>query len=283
MGGLEGGRRDGTTEVLLEAANFEPLGASRRRSARPATEGSNRWEQGVDPGPRRARRRAREQAHRRPAGGELAGERRRHAASRRDPGGSAAGAQRHGSSGSSRAGRAARDPRATRLRGRATSWDVTVPTLRARDVTREIDLVEEVIRVGLERVPRHAATSGDVRASDADAAGSPQSPGHARRAWLLARPTRGAFSARARTGRRSGCRSRSDGEQAVLRTSLLDGPRRGSARGTSTPATPPSRSSSWRKSTSLGGAAAGGALAGRRDREGGYERRGAPSKSCTRR
>ena len=32
-------------------------------------------------------------------------------------------------------------------------WDVTVPTWRARDVTREIDLVEEVARVVLDRVP----------------------------------------------------------------------------------------------------------------------------------
>ena len=32
-------------------------------------------------------------------------------------------------------------------------WDVTVPTWRARDVTREIDVVEEVARVVLDRVP----------------------------------------------------------------------------------------------------------------------------------
>ena len=34
-----------------------------------------------------------------------------------------------------------------------TDWDVTVPTWRARDVTREIDVVEEVARVVLDRVP----------------------------------------------------------------------------------------------------------------------------------
>ena len=33
------------------------------------------------------------------------------------------------------------------------AWQVTVPTFRARDVTREIDLVEEVARVVLDRVP----------------------------------------------------------------------------------------------------------------------------------
>ena len=41
-----------------------------------------------------------------------------------------------------------------RLRfGVADDWDVTVPTWRARDVTREIDLVEEVGRVVLDRIP----------------------------------------------------------------------------------------------------------------------------------
>ena len=41
---------DATTEVLLEAANFEPIGVlqtSERLGLR--TEGSNRWEKGVDP------------------------------------------------------------------------------------------------------------------------------------------------------------------------------------------------------------------------------------------
>ena len=44
------GRRTTTTEVLLEAANFEPIGilhTSERLGLR--TEGSNRWEKGVDP------------------------------------------------------------------------------------------------------------------------------------------------------------------------------------------------------------------------------------------
>ena len=67
-----------TTEVLLEAANFEPLGilrSSERLALR--TEGSNRWEKGVDPylaehcrGPRepaarRPRRRANDGSRRR--------------------------------------------------------------------------------------------------------------------------------------------------------------------------------------------------------------------------
>jgi phenylalanyl-tRNA synthetase beta chain len=50
MGGLETEVRPETTTVLLEAANFEPLGigqSSERHALR--TEGSNRWEKGVDP------------------------------------------------------------------------------------------------------------------------------------------------------------------------------------------------------------------------------------------
>jgi phenylalanyl-tRNA synthetase beta chain len=50
MGGEETEVSSGTQNVLLEAANFEPVGilrSSERHSLR--TEGSNRWEKGVDP------------------------------------------------------------------------------------------------------------------------------------------------------------------------------------------------------------------------------------------
>ncbi len=50
MGGEETEVRDSSTEILLEAANFEPfalLRTSERLKLR--TEGSNRWEKGVDP------------------------------------------------------------------------------------------------------------------------------------------------------------------------------------------------------------------------------------------
>jgi phenylalanyl-tRNA synthetase beta chain len=50
MGGEETEVSDSTTSVLLEAANFEPVGiwkSSERMRMR--TEGSNRWEKGVDP------------------------------------------------------------------------------------------------------------------------------------------------------------------------------------------------------------------------------------------
>ena len=50
MGGEETEISDGTTEVLLEAANFEPTGIFRTSERlRLRTEGSNRWEKGVDP------------------------------------------------------------------------------------------------------------------------------------------------------------------------------------------------------------------------------------------
>ena len=50
MGGEETEIAETTTCVLLEAANFEPVGilrSSERLALR--TEGSNRWEKGVDP------------------------------------------------------------------------------------------------------------------------------------------------------------------------------------------------------------------------------------------
>ena len=50
MGGAETEISEGTTEVLLEAANFEPTGLWRTSERlRLRTEGSNRWEKGVDP------------------------------------------------------------------------------------------------------------------------------------------------------------------------------------------------------------------------------------------
>jgi phenylalanyl-tRNA synthetase beta chain len=50
MGGQETEIGEDTTEVLLEAANFEPTGIFRTSERlRLRTEGSNRWEKGVDP------------------------------------------------------------------------------------------------------------------------------------------------------------------------------------------------------------------------------------------
>src|SRR5262249_51208432 len=50
MGGEETEIGEGTASVLLEAANFEPVGIFRSSERlRLRTEGSNRWEKGVDP------------------------------------------------------------------------------------------------------------------------------------------------------------------------------------------------------------------------------------------
>ena len=154
MGGLESEVSDETAEVLLEAANFEPVGilrSSERLGLR--TEGSNRWEKGVDPhlaGPaaRLATQLIVELAGARWVGhvdvqGELP----------------------------ERPMVTLRPTRASALIGLevpeeeqrrvlvglgfdvADDWAVTVPTWRTRDVTREIDLVEEVARFQLDRVP----------------------------------------------------------------------------------------------------------------------------------
>jgi phenylalanyl-tRNA synthetase beta chain len=154
MGGLESEVADETTDVLLEAANFEPIGVL-RTSERLAlrTEGSNKWEKGVDP---------------------YAAEPAAVLASRLLV--DLAGAEPVGSvdvnEGLPERPRVTLRPaRANRLIGLEVpvseqrsilerlsfqvhaDWTVTVPTFRARDVTREVDVIEEVARVVLDRVP----------------------------------------------------------------------------------------------------------------------------------
>ena len=154
MGGLDTEVRDDSTTILLEAANFEPVGilqSSERHGIR--TEGSGRWEKGVDPHlvsqaaalatellveltgarwtgdvdvvgelPERPRVRLRPERLDRVVGLEIPEEAQRGALER--------------------------------LGFDLDGWTVAVPTWRARDVTREIDLAEEVVRVhGLEKVP----------------------------------------------------------------------------------------------------------------------------------
>jgi phenylalanyl-tRNA synthetase beta chain len=154
MGSLESEVEEGTTELLLEAANFEPLGilrTSERLGLR--SEASNRWEKGVDPqlAPRAAT-----------LASELFTE--------------LAGASW---TGESDVRGELPEPPIVHLRPERTDevvgletepdeqqrileslgfrvakdWNVGVPTWRARDVTREIDLVEEVARMRLDEVP----------------------------------------------------------------------------------------------------------------------------------
>ena len=154
MGGLDSEISDTTTEILLEAANFEPIGilqTSERLGLR--TEGSNRWEKGVDPHLAEPAAVLASRLLVDLAGAELTGAR------TFTPGCPSAPVVR------------LRPERTNRIVGLDIEpdeqrsilerlgfevdgdWDVTVPTWRARDVTREIDLVEEVARVVLDRVP----------------------------------------------------------------------------------------------------------------------------------
>jgi phenylalanyl-tRNA synthetase beta chain len=155
MGGLDTEVTDATTSVLLEAANFEPgtiLWSSERHSLR--TEGSNRWEKGVDPylAPHAARLATQllvELSGARWTGhadvvGELP-----------EPPAIAFRTERANKIVGIEIPEQEQKDALDRLGfGVASGWEVTVPTWRARDVTREIDLIEEVARVhGLEHVP----------------------------------------------------------------------------------------------------------------------------------
>jgi len=152
MGGEETEVTEQTTTVLLEAANFEPYGllrSSERLKLR--TEGSNRWEKGVDP-------------HLAPQAAALATELILELAAadwvghtdvhrdlpapprvdiRPDRASEVAGLE---------IGPDEQTQILERI-GFGANGAVTVPTWRARDVTREIDVVEEVARFRLDDVP----------------------------------------------------------------------------------------------------------------------------------
>ncbi len=153
MGGEETEIGDDTTAVLLEAANFEPTGIYRSSERlRLRTEGSNRWEKGVDPYLAEPAANFATQLLIETAGAKWAGhtdvqgtlpERPRisYRPERADevigiP--TAPGDQEH---------------LLTRLGFEPSKDTVTVPTWRAREVTREIDVVEEVARFRLDDVP----------------------------------------------------------------------------------------------------------------------------------
>jgi phenylalanyl-tRNA synthetase beta chain len=154
MGGAETEVGEQTTSVLLEAANFEPVGilqSSERQALR--TEGSNRWEKGVDPHVAGPAATLATQLIVELSGARWTGdvdvqgvlpERQsiRLRAERTDAVlglGVPAGEQ------------------AAILNGLGFDGDMEsaflVPTWRARDVTREIDLIEEVARFRLSDIP----------------------------------------------------------------------------------------------------------------------------------
>jgi len=154
MGGEESEVSEGTNEVLLEAANFEPLGilrTSERLGLR--TAGSNRWEKGVDP---YLAENAAVLASRMIV--DLAGARMTGHVDVHDglPERPVVRLRPERASFVIGLGVAPDEQRAT-LEGFgfevSNDWDVTVPTWRARDVTREIDVIEEVARPVLDRIP----------------------------------------------------------------------------------------------------------------------------------
>ena len=153
MGGEESEIGDSTTEVLLEAANFEPFTIFRTSERlRLRTEGSNRWEKGVDPYLAEPAATLATQLIVELAGARWVGH-----------------TDVHGEL-PERPVIAYRPERADRLIGIETPADaqhellgrlgfdvegdrVIAPTWRARDVTREVDVIEEVARFRLEEVP----------------------------------------------------------------------------------------------------------------------------------
>jgi phenylalanyl-tRNA synthetase beta chain len=157
MGGEESEIADDSTSILLESANFEPvsiLESSERLKLR--TEGSNRWEKGVDPylagqAAKLATELMVELCGARWTGrADLQGDLPERPVVRFRP------ERADGLNGV----RIAPEEQRTLLErfGFAVvpgdgAWTVTVPTFRARDVTREIDLVEEIARVHLDEVP----------------------------------------------------------------------------------------------------------------------------------
>lgn len=154
MGGEESEVSEGTTEILLEAANFEPLGilrSSERHALR--TAGSNRWEKGVDPYLAEPAAVLASRMIVDLTGARMTGHTDVHAGLPERP-----VVRLRPSRANTLIGlEVAEEEQRAILEGFgfevSPKWEVTVPTWRGRDVTREIDLIEEVARPLLDRVP----------------------------------------------------------------------------------------------------------------------------------
>jgi phenylalanyl-tRNA synthetase beta chain len=153
MGGEETEVTETTTNVLLEAANFEPVSlmhTSERIALR--TEGSNRWEKGVDPHLAEHAARLATQLLVELSGARWVGGADVHAELPERP-----RVELRPARGDARIGMEVPHARQAEILDRLgferENGSVTVPTWRARDVTREIDLVEEIARFELDAVP----------------------------------------------------------------------------------------------------------------------------------
>ena len=154
MGGLDTEVSERTTDVLLEAANFEPitvLKTSERLGLR--SEASNRWEKGVDPNLAETAAVYASELIVALAGGELAGSEDVSAPLPEPPVVSLRPARTSAILGLDVPEAEQREILERFQFAVSDDWRVQVPSWRARDVTREIDLVEEVGRVVLDRIP----------------------------------------------------------------------------------------------------------------------------------
>jgi phenylalanyl-tRNA synthetase beta chain len=153
MGGEETEVTETTTNVLLEAANFEPvslLHTSERLGLR--TEGSNRWEKGVDPHLAGHAARLATQLLVELSGATWLGDADVHADLPERPRIELRPARVDALLGLD-VPQQRKDEILDGLGFERDNGSVVVPTWRARDVTREIDLVEEIARFELDNVP----------------------------------------------------------------------------------------------------------------------------------
>jgi len=154
MGGEESEVTDQTTDVLLEAANFEPIGilrTSERLALR--TEGSNRWEKGVDPHLAEPAAILASRLIVDLANARMSGHVDVHSGLPRPPVVRLRPERANAVIGLELTAEEQRSILERFAFGVSDEWDVSVPTWRARDVTREVDVIEEIARAVLDRVP----------------------------------------------------------------------------------------------------------------------------------
>ena len=153
MGGEETEISHDTTDVLLEAANFEPTGLWRTSERlRLRTEGSNRWEKGVDPYLAEQAATWATELIVALAGARWIGHTDANAGLPEPPVVRYRPERASAYIGLEVPPEEQRDL-LTRLGNDPRDGEYVVPTWRARDLTREVDLIEEVARFRLDEVP----------------------------------------------------------------------------------------------------------------------------------